>query len=56
MGTLAGEIRTDLVKWIPLNINWIKQALAFLLEKKGINIMDYVQSMIRLDFVPDQIA
>ena len=56
MGTLAGEIRTDLVKWIPSNIDWIKQASAFLLDKKGINIMDYIQSMIRLDFVADQIA
>ena len=52
----VSEIRKDLVKWIPLNINWIKQASTFLLDKKGINIMDYVQSMIRLDFVADQIA
>ena len=56
MGMSAGEIRTDLVKWIPANIDWIKQASAFLLDKMGINIMDYVQSMIRLDFVADQIA
>ena len=33
-----------------------KQVSAFLLDKKGIKIMDYVQSMIRLDFVVDQIA
>ena len=56
MGMSAGEIRTDLVKWIPLNIDWIKQGSAFLLDKKGINIMDYIQSMIRLDFVADPIA
>ena len=56
MGMLAGEIRTDLIKWIILNIKWIKQASAFLLDKKGINIMDYIHSMIRLDFVADQIA
>ena len=56
MGTSAGEIRTNLVNWIPFNIEWIKQVSAFLLDKKGIKIMDYVQSMIRLDFVVDQIA
>ena len=56
MKKLVSEIRKDLVKWIPLNINWIKQASTFLLDKKGINIMDYIQSMIRLDFVADQIA
>ena len=56
MGTSAGEIRMDLVNWIPSNMEWIKQASAFLLDKKGIKIMDYIQSMIRLDFVADQIA
>ena len=56
MGTSAGEIRTNLVNWIPFNMEWIKQVSAFLLDKKGIKIMDYVQSMIRLDFVVDQIA
>ena len=56
MGKSVGEIRTDLVNWIPSNMEWIKQISAFLLDKKGIKIMDNIQPMIRLDFVVDQIA